>query len=135
MTGKSGVRNDESVLLTGFCIWYTLEDSGKWVGEEKGDDELHCSKLASGNAKGQQRRVVLHSSTEAPVAELAYWNAVVVLTYCLSTRLERLCSSRMLIYGNILHSVGNIFKLKQVSASFEELQIQLWPAQYERNEC
>ena len=45
MTRRSDVQDDEEVLLVGFCIWYTLEDSGKRVGEEEGDDELHCHDL------------------------------------------------------------------------------------------
>ena len=40
--GQTSVRNDEEILLVGFCIRDTLEKSGKWVGEEKGSDDLHC---------------------------------------------------------------------------------------------
>ena len=34
-SGLAGVRYYKQILLVGFGIWYTLEDSGKWVGEEK----------------------------------------------------------------------------------------------------
>ena len=43
---QSSVRNDEQVLLVGFCIRYTLEKSGKWIGKEKGGNKLHCYNLA-----------------------------------------------------------------------------------------
>lgn len=45
MTEHSGVRNDEKIFLVGFCIWYTLKDSSKRVGEEEGGDELHYNSL------------------------------------------------------------------------------------------
>ena len=64
MTIKYSVRNDERVLLVGFCIWYTLEDSGKWVGQEKGGDELHCEDSAPLNARRQQMEIShTHQST------------------------------------------------------------------------
>ena len=47
MTRHPGVRYDEKILLIGFCIWYTFEDPGKWVGQEKGGNELHCHTSAS----------------------------------------------------------------------------------------
>lgn len=51
MAGNSGARNNEAILLVGFCIWYTLEDSGKWVGQKKGGDEFHCNKLSNCDCK------------------------------------------------------------------------------------
>ncbi len=79
MAGRFGVRNDKQILLIGFCIWYTLEDSGKRVGKEEGGDELHWNNSASVNARRQPMTNASRSSTEAPVAELAYWNAVLPL--------------------------------------------------------
>ena len=97
MTGHSGVRNDKEIFLVGFCIWYTLKDSGKWVGEEEGGDELHYNNLATVIVRRQRRAIFSHSSTEAPVAELAYWNAILPLAYYIFRGLGPWSSLRMLM--------------------------------------
>lgn len=81
MFGQSGIHNDEAVLLIGFCIRNTFKDSGKWIGQKKGGDKLHCDKLATVIVRTQDMPDSSRSSTEAPVAELAYWNAVLGLVY------------------------------------------------------
>ena len=60
MTGHSDARNDEDVLLVGFCIWYTLEDPGEWVGQKEGGDELHCNKVSKCGLRRQRLAICSH---------------------------------------------------------------------------
>ena len=73
----SAVRYYEEILLPWLLIWNALEDGGEGIGEQEGENELHCSSLAE-TENVIWKENAIHSSIEAPVSEDAYSKAVIL---------------------------------------------------------